>query len=504
MLNNILEYLEASAERLPDKIAFAEENAGLTFRQVMLSAQAIGTGLYRRGHTKAPVAILMDSRHIPYVQAMFGVAYSGCFYAPMDPSVPMDRLKILLERLQPTAILYDQKGAEAVASFRDQYDAVSFESLLEEEADEELLKTIRSQCSYFDPLCVMFTSGSTGVPKWVLHTHHSIHMWCLLTNARYQFSESTVHGNQSPFFYSNCFGSLYLPIMLGSSSYILSASVLAFPKKMVEALKEKHVSELCMTPSSWTAVADSGALDAEVIPDLKWITLSGEACNSQAIKKWLAVCPNAHVWNFYGSTEALSVSTRPLERDLVTEPGEVIPSGPLYPQVHMLIVDEDGQVLPPGEKGEMLVHTPCMCSGYYLDPERTNEAFVDDPLHKGYHEWFYRTGDLGYFNQRGQLVVTGRKDNMIKHKGYRMEMGEVETAAKAVEGCTDCACIHDKEKDVLYCFYTGSLSEEEMMKALRKILPRFALPDRCVRIEKIPYTSSVKVDRRALSPLLCD
>ena len=502
MLKNILEYLEASAERLPDKVTFADENIGLTFRQVRDSTQAIGTGLAKKGYFKAPVAILMDARHVTYIQAMFGIVYAGCFYAPLDASVPLERLNILLERLEPVAVLYDEKNKETAEKLKEKYEVVSFEQMLQEQADADLIKNIRSRCSYYDLLCCMFTSGSTGVPKWVTHTHQSMHLWCLTTIDKYGFTEDYCEGNQSPFFYSNCLGQIYLQIALGASSYVLSSSVLSFPKKMVAALKEQHIHSLTMTPSSFTAVAEAGALEGEYLPDLTWITVSGEACNAASMKKWLEVAPNAHLWNFYGSTEALAVANRRLEG--MPEEGKALSVGPLYDEVHMIIVDENDEEVPYGEKGEMLIHNPWMSSGYYKDPERTKEAFVDDPLNKGYHELFYRSGDLGYFNEDGELVVTGRKDNMIKHKGYRMELGEVETAAKSIEGCQDCCCIHVKEKDILCCFFTGTLDEDAMYKALKNILPKFALPDRFMHLDKIPYTATVKADRKALSPLICE
>ena len=500
MLKNILEYLEESAERLPDKVTFAEEDRELTFRQVLETTQAIGTGLAKKGYFKAPIAILMDARHITCIQASFGIVYAGCFYAPLDPSVPLERLNILLERLEPAAVLYDEKNAETAKKLAEKYDIVSFEEMLKTEIDADLIKHVRSRCSYYDLLFCMFTSGSTGVPKWVTHTHQSIHLWCLTTIDKFGFVESYCEGNQSPFFYANCLGQIYLQIALGASSYVLSPTVLSFPKKMVEALRDHHVHSLTMTPSSFTAVAESGALEGEYLPDLTWITVSGEQCNTASIKKWLEVAPNGHLWNFYGSTEALAVANK--RYDGIPEEGKVLPVGPLYDEVHMIIVDENDEELPYGEKGEMLVHNPWMSSGYYRDPERTKEAFVDDPLNKGYHELFYRTGDLGYFTEDGELVVTGRKDNMIKHHGYRMELGEVEVAAKSLEGCQDCCCIHVKEKDLLCCFFTGTLTEDEMHKALKGILPKFALPDKFMHLDKIPYTATVKADRKALSQLI--
>jgi acyl-coenzyme A synthetase/AMP-(fatty) acid ligase len=162
-------------------------------------------------------------------------------------------------------------------------------------------------------------------------------------------------------------------------------------------------------------------------------------------------------------------------------------------------VDEEGRQLPPGEKGEMLIHNPWMFSGYYKDAARTEAAFVNDPLKKGYNELYFRTGDMGYMNEKGELVVAGRKDNMIKHNGYRMELGEVEFAALGAEGVNDCCCVFDKEKSDIYLCYTGSLAEKEVKAYLKDRVPRFALPEYYVRLESLPYTANMKVNRLELA-----
>ena len=501
MINNFLEFLEATTARLPDKVAFTDEYQSLTFSQFYDITRSIGTHLGKKtGVIKQPVAILMDAFRITYIQAMIGINYAGCFFAPLDPNAPMERLNLLLERLNPCAVIYDEKNEKTAKVLSEKYTIVSFEEALKEEIDTDLLNNIRSRCSYYDLMFVMFTSGSTGIPKWVTHTHHDMEMYSYSIEEMFGYTENDVEGNQSPLFYANCFGSIFLQLAFGASTCILSGSALSFPKKMIRALKEYKVTSLTMTPSSFTAVADSGALEGEIIPDLKFITFSGEACNSSAVRKWLAVCPNAHLMSFYGSTEGIDVATK--WYDEPPKPGEIVTCGRLYTGVHMLIVDENDEEVPYGEKGEMLVHTPTMSEGYYNDPERTKEAFVDDPLHRGYHELFYRTGDLGYFNEDGELVVTGRKDNMIKHKGYRMELGEVEAAAKNLDGCKDCCCVHIKDKDELCCFFTGTITEENLRKTLRTILPKFALPEHFRHLETIPYTATVKADRKALLQML--
>ena len=258
-----------------------------------------------------------------------------------------------------------------------------------------------------------------------------------------------------------------------------------------------------MTPSSFTAIAEAGVLEPDCLPDMEYILPSGEIANWKAMQQWtIAASKKGKFWNFYGSTELLSVALWPVDKDF--EAGEIIPSGDPYRCTHIIIADEDGNELPQGEKGEMLIHNPWMFAGYYKDTERTLAAFVTDPQHKGYNETFFRTGDMGFINEYGQLVVVGRKDAMIKHKGYRMELGEVEYAAKAVSGCSDCCCIHDKSSGDIYLFYTGTVSEKEMKAELKVKLPKFAMPEHISHMESFPHNANGKADRIALGKMISE
>jgi len=125
-------------------------------------------------------------------------------------------------------------------------------------------------------------------------------------------------------------------------------------------------------------------------------------------------------------------------------------------------------------------------------------------MKKGYNELFFRTGDMGYLNEKGELVVVGRKDNMIKHNGYRMELGEVEFATKGIEGTQDCCCVHDKESGWIYLFYTGSISEKDLKSSLKVKLPKYAMPEKIVHLDSIPYNANVKADRIALAKMIPD
>ncbi len=500
MYGNVLEYLENAAANWPERLAFADEKESMTFAALLDASRRIGTALTTYTSPRQPVAVVMTDRSVRCVAAMMGVVYAGCPYAPLDSAMPADRLNLILAQLEPAAVLCDEATAGNVSKADFNCPMLTYEALIQSGIDEEKLDSIRVQDSVWDILSILYTSGSTGVPKGVAQSQYSYLTYTAITINKYTFTDKTVFGNQSPFFYANSIIDIFPPMKLGAAVYILPARCLSFPKMLVEQLRDRHITELTMTPSSYVKAAASGVLTEGCLPELEYIILSGEAAHWQTLQCWMKAAPKAGVWNFYGSTEMFSVAVWRLDR--AYSDGEVIPVGVPFPEVEVLIVDEDGQIVPRGEKGMMLIANPWMCSGYYRDAARTEAVFVDDPLGRGYHTRYYRTGDIGLINERNQLVVLGRQDSQIKRAGYRMELGEVEAALRQIEGWADGCVLYDKASDKLCCFFTGALTQKELQSALKKALPRYALPDAYIHLEELPHTATMKIDRQKLRQML--
>lgn len=500
MVGNVLEHLENAAARWPDRIAFADEKSTLTFSALHDAARRFGSVVAACTQPRQPVAVVMNDRSVTCVAALLGVLYAGCPYAPLDAAMPPERLQIILDQLQPAAILCDESTRAAVARVNAVCPVLLCEEAAKAQVDEERLADIRAQDSVWDILSILYTSGSTGVPKGVAQSQYSYITYTEATVEKYSFTQETVFGNQSPFFYANSIIDIYPPLMLGATVYILPARCLSFPKMLVEQLREHHITELTMTPSSYIKAAQAGVLKAGCLPELEYIILSGEAAHWQTLQCWMQAAPNAGVWNFYGSTEVFSVAVWRIDRDFTD--GEVIPVGVPFAQVEVLIVDEDGHPLPRGERGEMLIANPWLFSGYYRDKARTDAAFTDDPLNRGYRTRYYCTGDIGCISEDGMLTVHGRKDSQIKRAGYRMELGEVDVALRQIPGWDHGLALYDKESGKLCCFWTGSLTQKEILAALKKSLPRYALPDTYIHLDEMPYTATMKIDRVKLRGMI--
>ena len=501
MKANMLEHLEETALRVPCSVAFYDDRESLTFAALREIARRIGSRLAEITPPRAPVALLLDARSIRNLPALYGVLYAGCAYAPLDIAMPAERLSLLLSLLRPAAVVADARGLQALAACgAPNCPVVSYADAAAYPIAETALSAVRRQASVYDPLSILYTSGSTGIPKGSVQTHFSYLHWTEATIKTYGLGEDTVFGNQSPFFYANSILDIFPPVALGAKVYLLPSGVLNFPKKLIACLNDQKITELCMTPSSFIGVANSGALTAGSLPALKWGIMSGEAMPWEPLKVWMEATPGADWWHFYGSTEMFSVAVGRVARD--HQKGDRLPVGRPFSLAHILFVDENGDELPPGVPGEMLVSSPWIASGYHRDPERTAESWVIDPLNRGWQERFFRGGDIGYLRPDGQLMVLGRRDSQVKHLGYRMELGEVEAALRRLPGWQEGCVLLDSARDTLWCFYSGPLEEKQIRAGLKETLPRYMIPEVYARLSEMPRTPTMKLDRNRLRQMM--
>ena len=495
----ILEYLETTAARVPEKKAFYNDQSALSYAELLAVSRRIGSCLAAVVPPKQPVALLVGSRSISNIPAIFGTLYAGCPYVPLDVAQPQDRLALILDRLQPAAVLADDAGCRALEGMNTA-PVIRFEEAAATPENAAALERIRAAASDSDPMSILFTSGSTGIPKGSVQTHSSYIQWTEATIAKYGLTSNVVFCNQSPFFYANSILELFPPVALGATVYLLSGNVLSFPKKLIQSLNEQHITLLCMTPSSFISVANSGALTPDCLPGLRWGIMCGEIMPWPPLKTWMSATPGADWWYFYGSTEMFSVAVGKILQEYSA--GDRMPVGRPFEQVRILFLDDNGNEALPGEPGEMFVSSPWIAQSYIHSPERTAAAWIIDPLDLGDQLRYFRSGDMGYLNTEGQLMVLGRKDRQIKHMGYRMELDDVDAALASIPGWQEGCALFHKPSGRIFCFYIGPLSEKEIRLSLKKSLSSYMLPDVYIHLDQMPRTATNKTDYRALERMM--
>ncbi len=497
MQTNILEYLEATAPRLPQKIAYSDGSDHMTFAQLHEASQRIGSALVSEGFSKGPVGILMK-KHPTQVAAFYGVVYAGGFYVPLDMDMPAGRMEMILETVGAQALIVDEKGETLAKKLHYAGTVLRYGTLAAAPIQTEALNAIRRRQIDTDPIYIVFTSGSTGVPKGVVACHRSVIDYTEALCDALQFSEDSVFANQTPLFFDAPLKELMPVIKLGATAYFVPKSLFLFPMRLCDFLNEHGVNTVCWVVSALTMISSLGVLEKNPPRHLTTIAFGSEVFPKRQYELWRQALPEATFYNLYGPTEATGMSCYwRADRDLETE--EPIPIGRPFRNTDLLLIGEDGREVQDREMGEVYLRGTCVTLGYYNQPEKTSEAFVQNPLQSAYPEIVYRTGDIAYRNSHGELVFVCRRDAQIKHMGHRIELGEIETAAQKDGGVDQTYCLYDTEKKQIVLFYTGSAEPQALMTTLKHYLPRYMLPSLCHRLERMPLTPNGKKDRKQLA-----
>ena len=253
------------------------------------------------------------------------------------------------------------------------------------------------------------------------------------------------------------------------------------------------MNTICWAASAYALSAGMGALTVAKPEYVKTAAFGSEVLAATHLRTWMEACPGARFTNLYGPTEATGVCCYH-HVEALPEPGSVIPAGVPFPDAHLTVRDEAGNVLPDGETGEVWIAGPQVAKGYAGDEVLTRKRFVTDE--SGIR--CYRSGDRGFFDEKGYLVLAGRTDFQIKHMGYRIEPAEIEAQGYAADNVTMCGCVYDKTEHMIVFCYTGSAKEQDVRNRLMEHLPRHMQPARCLKLDSMPLNANGKVDRTRL------
>lgn len=342
MQKNVLEYLEKTVLRVPDKVAYSDGTDELTFREVSDRARAIGTFLAEKGFRNQPVVVFMK-KHPNTITAFYGVTYSGCYYVPLDEEMPRYRIELILDALKPQAIICDADTEKKALEYGLYGNIYLYDELLETAVNNALLASVRQKQISTDPLYIVFTSGSTGVPKGVVACHRSVMDYIEELSEILRVNENTVFGNQSPLYFDACLKELYPTLKFGAKAYLIPRSLFMFPVKLIEFINEHEINTVCWVASALSMISGFGALKKNVPHTLHTIAFASEVFPIKHLNAWRAALPNARFINFYGPTETTGICCYyEVEREF-TE-GETVPIGQPFPNREILLLDEKNKL----------------------------------------------------------------------------------------------------------------------------------------------------------------
>ena len=497
MVYNVMSYLDNSALNYPGEIAIADRQTALTYRQLLEQARRAGTALSNKldGARRKPVFVCIG-RSAESVSAFFGVAASGNFYVPVDPGLPDRRLADIYAAMEPRVVITTRPDTRSLPF--PNAEIVPLEDLLLTPADGALMDRIGEETGGESPLYCIFTSGSTGIPKGVLVSHRSVVNMAEQFTETFKLDHTAVFGNQAPFDFDVSVKDIYLTVKNGARMEILEKPLFSSPRRLIERIDERGVNTVIWSVSAMKILSALKTFDLVRPSHLRTVMFSGEALPCKVLNNWVSHLPEARFVNLYGPTE-ITCNCAYYKVDRPFADNEVLPVGHAFPNTRVFLLDGDRETTVPGEIGEICVSGTCLALGYYNDPERTDAAFCQNPLQRAWPEKIYRTGDLGSWNERGELMFLGRADSQVKYMGFRIELGEIEAAAGAIPFVTSACCLFDREQEQLCLFYQAERQDDKgIIAALRAVLPRFMVPTRLYWFERLPENRTGKIDRAAL------
>jgi len=505
MVRNVLQFLEASAQRLPDKIALEDENNKLTYSEYVTQAKTMGSYLANnelKGLKSKPVAVVID-RNIKSLISFMGIVYSGNFYVPIDNTMPKERVDLIYNTLNPVAVIDARENTSKPIEGAIVFD----EAMASGKIDEETLQRIRFEAVDIDPIYCIFTSGSTGVPKGVLTNHRSIVDLVEAFGEAFGFDENMVHGNQSPFDYDGSSKDIYNSMRNGSRVVIVPKKLFMLPKLLLEFIEERGINTLIWAVSALRIVSDFKAFNSvDFKAKMRYIMFSGEVMPVKALNYWIDNVPDPMYVNLYGPTEITCNCTYYIV-DGKKDEWKALPIGKPFTNTRIILLDEKREkvITKPKETGELCVAGTSLSLGYWNNKEKTKDAFIQNPLITEYESLIYATGDMAYYDENGDLIFASRRDYQIKHMGHRIELGEIEVALNAIPFIETSCCLYDGARGKIVCFYQSQSDDTRaIVKLLGEKLPKYMWPNIFKRYDKLPLNTSSKIDRAKLKKLIID
>lgn len=497
MIENVLYWLDAAAEAFPEKTAFDDTESTLSFSALRREARSIASGLLPYTQPRQVVAVLAG-RCAMTPAVYLSAVYAGCCYAPLDPESPAERLHSILERTRPQVLLADRENWEMAQTIGFQGPVLSVDELRQTPAREDRLAEILKGSCVDDPLYIIFTSGSSGVPKGVITSQQSLIHYIDAYSDVVGIDQTDVLGCQSPLSYIAAIRDIYLPVKLGATTVIIPKKLFSLPKKLFSLLNEKRVTAIGWSVSAFTIPVNFGVFKSLAPEYLRKISFSGSIMPCSCLRVWQTALPGARFVHQYGPTETTASCSYYVVPAPVSD-HDLLPIGSPYKNYRMFLLNEDNSPTEPGKIGEICVGGPCVTLGYYRDPARTEAAFLQNPLHQDYRDIIYKTGDLGLLREDGLFEFHGRKDRQIKHFGHRVELDELEECAKGIDGIRECAALYNAEKEQITLFYSGDVSDKTIATYMRAKLPGFMVPRKLVCLDALPHLSNGKTDLRLLA-----
>jgi amino acid adenylation domain-containing protein len=524
------EWLTLQAQNRPTAPALGWKGRATSYGDLECLANRLARMLAAQGCQRGDRVALLLPKGPLAIASMLAVLKADCSYTPLDPQNPATRIARVLGALECRVVLAVASTGElllnALQQVREAGLPVPVVGMLESEIDP---RSCGARFGLDDLGClsaeppdqrngsdaaahILFTSGSTGVPKGVVITHANVIHFVNWAVRRFGLGPTDRLSGHSPLHFDLSTFDIYGTMAAGATLYPIPPEANLLPHKLALLIEDAGLTQWFSVPSILNHMAKLDVVRDGAFPSLRRLLWCGERFPTSGLMYWMRRLPHVEFTNLYGPTETTIASSFYRVPACPENEREEIPIGEGCDGEELLVLDADLRPLPPGKIGDLYIRGPGLSPGYWRDPERTAAAFISNPFGDEPGDCLYRTGDLARVDDHGRVLLVGRADSQVKSRGYRIELGEIEAALDGIAELQESAVVavgsDGFEGNVLCCAYVpragGEVAPTILRQRLARVLPGYMLPSRWKQLDRLPLNQNGKTDRPALRQLWLD
>ena len=514
MIELLTDIVKNAAARYPDNTAYTDGKIQLSYRELDIRSSQLASQLLKFNlKTGDRVGIYMP-RCVESVLAVYGIMKGGGAFVPLDPMAPAARSEFLIKDCGIKLVVTINSQTKKLSKILDRDTSIqaiigtdqdlgplcfSWHSIYQSQPHNFQLPTIHPD----DLAYIMYTSGSTGAPKGIMHTHKSGLNYAKLSAELYHLDHKDKVASHAPLHFDISTFSYFTAPLTGATTVIIPEAFTKLPASLSSLLESEKITVWYSVPLALIQMVTNGALEQRDLSSLRWVLFGGEVFPPKYLRELMKLWPQANFCNVYGPAEINQCTNYQL--DSLPEADHQIPLGKIWFDAKYKIIDQNDQVVEIGAPGELVVETNSMMRGYWNNPDLTDFALFKTTDENGKQRVYYRTGDLVVENKQGLLTFQGRNDRQVKIRGYRVELDEVEAVLASHQCVEEAATFLIEENPQLLQIGAAvievpnsNVNVKDLLIYCRERLPAYAVPDRIELMAEFPRTSSGKIRRSEL------